>query len=411
LVGPHPPRQAPSMIEDTYPTLILALATAGLLLRFALSAASIGTNDVVNGAQYAATVQAHGALGLYHVSTLNAFNNPPLLAYLFVLVNQLATHGVSVPFAIRVLPILADFMTTIFVAEIFHIHSTAKRALLVGGVLALNPVLVPVSGFHGNFDTVFCALMVMSLYFMVERKRPVVGGLLGAAAVGIKLVPIVLVPLIIVSTRKWKDGIRYLSAFLIGSALIWVPALVSQFHGVVKQVFGYRGLFGSWGVEEFATMIGVSHHVLTELRGPLGFATAAFSAIVGVWLFFRSRVSPYMACGLILALVLLLLPGWSAQYMSWPVALAFFIDLGLGLCYTLAAGAFLFQTYTVWSNGFPWHEAHATQVLGKTGIIFGLVAWIVLAFLTINAFLRAFQNIHDKRGHVLGALVDTGTPI
>ena len=87
--------------------LLLYIAAAGLLARLALSAISIGTNDIHSWYRFARTISDQGIFRLYAIDPL--FNHPPLMGYLAYLCLQLAEFtGLPFPFCMRFPAILTE---------------------------------------------------------------------------------------------------------------------------------------------------------------------------------------------------------------------------------------------------------------------------------------------------------------
>jgi hypothetical protein len=374
-----------------YGWILAGIVLLGLAVRLAVSATTFGTNDIVYFSRYAAVIRVHGPIAIYHVHfKWLPYNHPPLIGLLLGAVNWLHDRGFSFQFALRLFPIVADCGSALLMADIFRRHGGPRKALLIAAAIALNPVLILISGFHGNIDTVFCFLLLLSLYLMVERGRPIAAGAAGAVAVGVKLIPLIVIPLIILSARNRKDAFKYTAGLAVTSALIWGAALVREWHGVLSQVFGYRGQYGAWGVGRIARLLGISTSALTSARGTLGIITVIVATVIGIWYATRAHRSPYAAAGLALATMLLLIPAWGDQYLVWPVIFLFFIDSRLAILYSVVTGAFLFETYTVWSHmAFPWHREAIAGPLDTWGTILGFASWALLAGTILYAVVRS----------------------
>jgi hypothetical protein len=372
------------------------IAISGLVIRLVLSAFAFGTNDVRYFTGFARVIKYVGPIAIYRYRFQTPYNHPPLVGYMLMFVNRLTSWGLRFPFALRLFPILADVAAAVLVMRVVRRYRGERSALVAGACVAFSPVLILVSAVHGNFDTVFCVLILLSLYLMVEKRWPAVAGVAVAVAVGIKLVSVVALPVVLLSARNRRAFVQFAGAFVFVTAAIWLPSLLREFHSVVKNVIGYHGGYGRWGVEEFATMAGVRRHTLSSVRGIMGWVALGVAMAGSVWYLLRTRHrSPYAAVGLALALLLLLLPAWGAQYMSWPAVLVLFISTGLAWWYSIAAGVFLFVVYSSWSTGgFPWHNIRAVQ-LDAFSARFGVAAWVLLAACVAYALVRA--RLHPER--------------
>jgi len=372
-----------------------AILAGGLGARLAFSATAFGTNDVTYFGVFARVIRSVGAIRIYHFNFDPPYNHPPLVGWILTGVNWLTDHGLSFPFALRLFPILADLGAAVLVMWIVRRRSGDRSALIAGAIVAFSPVLILVSGVHGNLDTVFCALTLLSLVLMVEKRWPVWAGVVGAVAVGVKLIPLVVIPVIAVSLGTRRTFLRYSLGFLVASAAIWVPPLLRESHGVTTYVLGYRGQYGHWGLQELATLAGVKKSTLISAQGVMGWGASALAMLAGIWFLVRTKYrAPYAAAGLALTVLLLLLPGFGSQYLSWPAAFVFFIGAGLAAAYSLAAGVFLFVVYAGWSHGLPLNNIHVDLHQSTWGITLGMISWAVLGLIVAYAFMRA-RRIRD----------------
>ena len=99
-----------------------------------------------------------------------------------------------------------------------------------------------------------------------------------------------------------------------------------------------------------------------------------------------------------LLILLFLTAGFGVQYLLWPLPLLpLLISRRAYIAVAGIVSAWLFYTYTIWSDGFPWWFADArTHFPGsREYIIFGLVTWLTLgitAAVALPRFLRERQT-------------------
>ncbi len=104
--------------------------------------------------------------------------------------------------------------------------------------ILFNPFIILISSVWGMFDTLVIALMVLSLYYLGENNN-VKAGVFYALSVGLKQTAAFVFPILIIylfKNNNKKDTARYLSAFSLTSALIFVPFAVNNFNGLLKQI-------------------------------------------------------------------------------------------------------------------------------------------------------------------------------
>jgi hypothetical protein len=97
-----------------------------------------------------------------------------------------------------------------------------------------------------------------------------------------------------------------------------------------------------------------------------------------------------------LALFLLISPAFATQYLAWPLAAAYLIDLWAATLYNLSAGVLLAEVYNRWNGGLPWDDARAGPLLPKEVAALAAV-WVVL-LLVVIAGLRHITKPAQTEG-------------
>ena len=166
------------------------------------------------------------------------FEYPPLAAGL-VTFARLLPIPYSAAFSLLMLTALcATVVGTVAIARALGLSS--RRQALAGGTVALVPFLLG-DFVATRFDLAVAALLAWTLWAAVTDRFPLAWGLL-AAAVALKLVPIVLVPLLVVWHRRRRGaGAASASAALagLGIALTFLPFVVIS-PGGVWDMFRYH---------------------------------------------------------------------------------------------------------------------------------------------------------------------------
>lgn len=156
-----PCAQGVSVSADTARRVLVAVIVAGVGLRLLVAATTFGTNDVHYWTEFALGVREYGPIGIYgHLDFSAPYNHPPLIGVFLLVVGPVADAGVSLPLLVRLPACLADGVTCWLVFRWVNERYGMNRALGVAVTLALSPALVIVSGFHGNTDPVFIALLL-----------------------------------------------------------------------------------------------------------------------------------------------------------------------------------------------------------------------------------------------------------
>lgn len=321
------------------------------------------------------------------------YNHPPLTGWLLDLLYTLSHHGVSFSFLIRMPATLADVVTTLVVFELVRSYRPLREATAAGIMVACSPVLILISGYHGNTDPVFTMLTLLSAYLLVVRRMPASSGLVFAMGLSIKLVPIVVLPMLLLVV--WRAGRRQTIAFLAASGafmlLLWGPVVLRDWGPFKTKVLSYGGIpQRQWGIVQFLHGAGAPAGVINAMVGPGRWVILLAAALLPVWLAWRRPDQTLPAIGLTYMIFLLLNTATSVQYLAWPAAGVFLVNIWSALVYNLAAGAFLLQIYDYWNRAHPWHWKAGIAWSGiwtlKEVIAAGVV-WAVLLVVTILGLL------------------------
>jgi hypothetical protein len=371
--------------------LIAAIATTIAKLR--LAATTAGTNDVAHWVGFAAAVRKLGPIGIYSTHFPEPFNHPPLAAWLLAAINAISSHGPSVRFLIRVPASCADVISAVLVFELVRRRQSLGQATVAAAVLAFSPVLVVISGFHGNTDPAFVMFTLLSAYLVV-KGRPFMAGASAAIAISIKLVPVVALPVLAVGLlRERRRLVAATAGFLAVLVPLWGAVVVRQWSGFKRNVLDYKGLQpadGRWGIVDFLRH---THNpkLVDLLVGPGRFVALAISALVPAFLVLRRRDGVAEGVALSLALFLLLTTNFGTQYLAWAAAAVLLLDIWAGAAYNLATGVLLVITYTHWTNGFPWYEAFAKQLTPPQERL-GWLVWTVLLAAILLGIRRLWRG-------------------
>ena len=380
--------------------LVLAAAAVALVLKVWIAVRTYGTGDVGRWQQFADGVRAAGPVGVYGLTWPSSFyNHPPAIGYFLEFVNGMQHLGVHSGTTIRTASSLADVATALIVFELLRRRGPLRTAAWSGILVGVSPVLFMVSGYHGNTDPIFTMFTLLSVLLLADRDRPVLAGMAMGLALGVKIVPVVAVPALLVyaASRGSRTFWRYTAGLAGVFVLTWGPALALQGRHVIDDVIGYQGsALRQWGLIQIAHWLGDPGWE-TFLVGPGRFVVLALCCGVPAYFVWRRPGVLAPAVGLSLVGFLLLSPAFGVQYAVWPVAGAYLIGFTSATLYNLSAGVMLFVIYNRWSDGLPWNIAHANKFT-PTEVILGMIAWTALLVVAVVGI-----RVMTGRGGTAGA--------
>uniref|UniRef100_A0A832I148 DUF2029 domain-containing protein n=1 Tax=Eiseniibacteriota bacterium TaxID=2212470 RepID=A0A832I148_UNCEI len=226
-----------------------------------------------------------------HLSTIY----PPLAEAGFALVAALAP-GVA---AMKLWIVLHDVGLVVVLLAWARRRRVPEAAVLA---YAWNPlVLVEYAGTGHNDPT---ALVWLALAFMLRERRPVAAALALAAAVLVKLVPLLALPFLL---RRWPWRARL-------AALLPLAAGLAAFWALTRGTdSGLSAYWGSWRNNELAF-----HYLDRALGGHAAARAATLAAVAAAaaWAW-RRNWAPERATALLVATALLLAPAFHPWYLGW----------------------------------------------------------------------------------------------
>jgi 4-amino-4-deoxy-L-arabinose transferase-like glycosyltransferase len=374
--------------------LVLILALLAFALKAVIAARTYGTNDIRHWTDFVNGVAERGPVGIYGITFERSFyNHPPVIGYFLALVDFGRHHGVSIGFSIRSVASLADVGSALLMFEILRRRRSLREAGWAAALVAVSPVLVIISGFHGNTDPIFVLFTLLALYLLADRDKPLAGGLSMGIAIGIKIVPVVAVPalLVLAFTRGRRSLLRFGGGFVAAVAITWLPALIAHGQAVKEHVLGYAGSgISQWG------FIQIGHWFddpgwADFLTGAGRFPVVLLCALVPAALVWRRPAMTAEAVGLSLVSFLFLSPAFGCQYLVWATAAAYLLNFGWATAYNLSAGLLLFKVYTRWAHGFPWYHADYWGLVGVE-LVGALLLWGCLGVLTVLGLRRVLAS-------------------
>ena len=379
--------------KPTAQSIFWAVVISAAILKLILALSTVGTNDVLFFQAYAAKVKADGAAALYRdgVVLLDAagrprhpefFAHPPLIIHLLQFLNWAqALTSLSFPFLFRFLSIAADLGSAWLLRELLKASLGAAESFVPACLFAGAPLLIFLSGFHGNTDPIMVFFLLLAVWCWQERHIPWLAGVAFGISCNIKIWPLILAPAIVLAIPGLRNRLLFsvsaLGVFLLGS----LPVLAQDPSLVVGKMFGYASLFGHWGLSRILPLTGPP--ALLVLFDQTGRAVVMAAGIgLGVWLYWKSKAEVSLRIGLVASMFLVFTPGFGIQYLSWLLPWVAFLGTEALLIYLICTSLFMFHVYSFWSNGLPWNVADSTIVGDWKGFLVWheLLSWLAVVF-------------------------------
>ncbi len=339
-------------------------ALLALLFKLYLALTSEGSADVVGFADHLAKIRELGGTGAYYVRGPfnNPFNSPPFMIHVIKAWGWLnETTGINFSFWLRLPGILADTGSLILAWRLLKLAPLLPRSPWLLLLLAVCPVSMMVSGYHGSTDSLMIFFVLASIYLIEKGERLWLAGLALGLAVNIKVAPLMLAPAIYFYLPAMRKRIAYFgvaaAVFLAGS----VPYLLLD-PLILKNVFGYESLYGQWGWSvlmerwywEAPRYLNPPHDVtgIHAIFAAIGKSIMLIAILIASYrMNARERGKPplILQCGFIITLFLFLTPGFGIQYLVWLVPFVIALDLWPTLLFYLTAGIYQLMGYTCWA--------------------------------------------------------------
>jgi hypothetical protein len=366
---------------------VLLIALFGTILRLALAEISQGTNDALIWEHLARRVGEVGLLETYRTDAL--MNHPPLPVLWARLAWAITGSGHPFSFVFKLPCIAADGAAVLLLAKIWTNTDSpggGRRAARLACIsMALNPVAILISGYHCNTDSIYAFLSLLGMYLLGAGRFFQAGAAL-AAAINIKLIPVLLVPAAISLCRTRRDIARLIAGLSIG-VFPFIPLLLIP--AARQHIFAYNPPVSEWGIAMILHAIfqvrSLSHsaHELMQLYLQVG-RWIIPAAVVGLALvsISKRKWTAFQLGAMVFAMFLVLAPGFGPQYLVMIVPMLLAVTLTQSWIYALAAGTFLAMSYIsrLVAYELPLRTLFPPNSPTPPGAIFGLMAWATLLY-------------------------------
>jgi len=388
------------------PRLWLAVIGLGILIRFAISAASLGTNDAAAWIRFGDEIRKYGLIHTYEID--RDFNHPPIPGYWAATASSVAGGGGSIfnfllfTNVFRLPAILADCAGMYLLWLIWRKRIGGAGALIVAALFSLSLNAILVSAFHCNTDSLYVALCLLAVYLIEDRCAPFWAGLALGAAINVKIIPVLLVLPLLLSFRRWKDGAKFLAALALW-VLPYVPVLIALRQRFFENVVQYNSNLDRWGISFFLLMGQHGQFYQTNHVAEVYYFWAKYLVLglIVIWSIAAAvlrRWNRYELAAITFAIFLVFTPGFGVQYTALAGLLLFALRPGLAAVYGWVAGIFIGAVYFFWwahgaaDYGIPprtWPAFCQFQGLfPENAAYIGLIAWAMLLYFMVVTLAR-----------------------
>jgi hypothetical protein len=381
-----------------HPRIWILLIVLGIFLRIALALVSIGTNDAAAWLRFGDEINQHGLLETYRIDP--DFNHPPLPAYWAALCAKVAVgseppiHDSLFTILFKLAPILGDCLAIYLLFLIWRSKRDKTTALFVAAMFALSLDAIVVTGYHCNTDPLLIALCLLSLYLLQERSRAFLAGLALAAAINIKLVPVLLIPAMLLQMRSSRKAGPFLVGIAVG-VVPFIPALLHARNELLTNVLRYNSMVDRWGVNYFLLFgedtwnpANPGERLTTAYYSKARYLILGLILLWAVVARLKPRWSLYEMALVTFAIFLLLAPGFGVQYTVLAGLPLFAIRPRWAIAFSLVAGLFVSAAYFMyWKGAFPLYSHWGVLFPEPVGTL-GLITWLMLIVLALAVVIR-----------------------
>jgi hypothetical protein len=364
-----------------------------LSVKLLLALFTTGTNDSITWDYDVATMRSSGAIELYRhgvqymtsAGTLGGrqkFIHPPASLHGLLVLGALQdVTGLPPHVWMRVGCSLADVGTLMLLWLMFP-EAVYRPALVL---VAVSPLAVMVSGFHGNQDPIMMFFVVLSVW-LLKKNRVGWAGVAFGLALGVKLVPVIFAPALLLSIASSRNRVRWTGAVVVTWIAASLPWLIEAPRFILGTISGYSGSTGLWGFYLLAGILRDSGYpVWYQIYAPCAkwIALGAIAAFPLILRYRRLHLNVFAECGLVASLFLFLSPGFGLQYLAWTVPWVVILAPRVIARYFAVACIFMLGVYTeaAWANGGRFYADLLLNTNWHLLIELGIVCWVVMGIM------------------------------
>ena len=231
----------------------------------------------------------------------------------------------SIPFSLtfKLLPLAADLLGLWLVYALAKKHGGELHGWRAAAVFSTSLVSIVITGHHGNTDSACAVLALAAVALIADGRRPFVAGLAFAAALNVKLIPLLLLPAVAVLLRDVRTMVRSGAGLALGLTP-FLPPVIFVWEAFQRNVIAYQPRPKPWWGIDFVLSSGFDlpgagrwlRFLDVEYATHGRYVMMAASLGLGVWGRWSKRSAVEVAA-LIFAMFLFLTPGMGVQVTWW----------------------------------------------------------------------------------------------
>lgn len=399
---------------------VVIAAAIALAFKVAIAFNTLGTNDVVEFYRFAAELKQNGLKQTYLQQA--SFNHPPLVArYLIAIYDACHSHfalenGITFPLLLRLPGIVADFVVACALLAIKKREPRLRIPTWALFLLAVSPVSLMVSGYHGNTDPIMVMFLVLAACQCV-RNKPIWCGIFFALSFQVKIVPLLCLPVFLLLWRQRRSLRLFVLPLLLTTFICWSEPLFHYPLAYAKNVFGYGSFWGLWGITYWLRQTGWSEFsrasfydlsIAQNLIVSLLKLTIIVAVIILAWR--RRKMTSGRALFASLAytwmIFFLVSPGVGAQYLVWAAPFILVLSPQFYAFFTAGSSLFLFFFYNTISRGLPWYGGLSNGNFKMDWTPWSIWPWAILIVASVVLWKKSRRDHPSLRLLSLEAIRD-----
>ncbi len=272
------------------------------------------------------------------------FSPPPFSLHILVLLH-LISNNLHIPFTgfWKILANLSDLGIgiLIYLISIKFFKRSKETAKLLCVWYLFNPVVLFVSGYHGQQESVWLFFILSTWYILSYSKKSIIttgiAGVLAGFAIGYKLPAAILIIPLFFAVPGLTNQIIFVCVTGLVCAVSFFPEMLNPVsrQGIIKQVFLYSSTLNVWGISLLAAKIPfLSKHFTSIIAAFLKILMAVAMGLNFILSHMKKKNFFEVSLSTIL-IFLFLTPGFGTQYLLWPVPFLILLTNRYLFLYTL----------------------------------------------------------------------------
>ena len=230
-------------------------------------------------------------------------------------------------FLVKIPMIISTLLIAFMIYKILMLSKMSYRGIYLALAFYLfNPVVIMVSGYHGQVDNLGIFFLILFLFYILKRKKTnLFLDLIFGCSLVLKPVTAATIPYFLLQRKKFARMLKFLIAASIPFLFLLIFYKHINFHNTLKFVILYNGVNYLWSysrIEQYLTTL----LNLPALHGAFKYVYPAITilmfSIIFYYFYRNSKIKPLD--GIILSYLFFysLNSGFGVQYLLWILPFA-----------------------------------------------------------------------------------------